>query len=829
MSDLKLRVTLEAIDKLTAPLRGIAKTRQRLTQSYRTDMRSYYVEIEKAEKALAGVRETQRKMIAAGNHNTSASIQAEQALMKRIEETNAAIERRNRLMDQEMAKIRKRQAAMDRGKKLMKGGGIALASASAATYAGVRFMAPAFEFSEAISEVQALTQLDKNSKMLKKLRDQADHLGATTWATATQAAQAQAYYAMAGYSPEAIFEVLPGTLDLAKASKTELDRTADIISNILTAFNLDPTETENVADALTVAFTGANTNLEKLGQTMAYVAPVANDLGISIEEAAVWSGILGNSGIQDTKAGTAMRKIYNSLAAPNSTGLKALNKIGVKTKDAQGNLRNLADVYAEILNKTKKMGNADRTGILSDIVGLEAATAFSIFVSENNLKDFDLMMEKMEQRGGDFKKELTDTFKNISKEGEKALNDLNIDILDENKELKEIPDLLNEIVKASKNLKQADQIVLMQKIGGGKLAEAFAAALIESNINNENFIEAIEKNYKTDGITKRTSQIMSDNLASDWVGFQSAVTSVQIAIGSINEEPLRKVVQTITKIIQASSAWIKANPKISKTISSIISGIVILTGALGGLAIIIGIINVVFLANPVSWIILGIVAAIAALVAGIAAFVKYKEQVIDFFKAFYSSPAKYITKVIDWFSNLLDIVSNMIENIPVIGPLLKWAFEIAIAPLRGLLTLFKKLWEGLQWIWDNIDKIGATFVEAWESIKNALEPVADLFKTIIGFIDSMIEKIKNFQMPDWIQTAIDFMSGESEDGGIKNSTAYDQINMMYMPAQPKANAKTVTNNNEVSVHVTTQSNASPAIIAGAVGKAVSSSLIGDEY
>ena len=829
MSDLKLRVTLEAIDKLTAPLRGIAKTRQRLTQSYRTDMRSYYSDIEKAEKALAGVRETQRKMIAAGNHNTSASIQAEEALMKRIEETNAAIERRNRLMDQEMAKIRKRQAAMDRGKKLMKGGGIALASASAATYAGVRFMAPGFDFDEQMSKVQALTRLNKNDPMLAKLRDQAKDLGATTWASATQAADAQAFYAMAGFDPQAIIDALPATLDLAKAGGVDVGRAADIGSNILSAFGLEPTEMDKVADIMVSVFTRTNTSLEMLGDTMKYVGPIAKDLKIPLEEATAMAGILGNVGIQGSQAGTAMRALQSRLAAPPSAAKKALKELKVSTKDVAGNFRSMPEILADVMKATSKLGNADRLGYLKAIAGEEAGSAFAAFLDKNNYQDLIKVIEAAYNAQSSFADELTESFNNLSESGEKALKDLGIDTLNENKELKEIPELLNEIVEASKALDKADQIDLMQKIGGNKLAEAFSAALEEADINSDNFIDVIEKFYKVEGESARVARTMGDNLKGDWVGLQSAIESVQIEIAEIEGGPLRKVVQTITKMVRAVSEWTRNNPKIAKTLAFVTSGIIALTGALGGLAIIIGIINVVFLANPVSWVILGIVAAIAALVAGIAAFVKYKEQVIDFFKAFYSSPAKYITKVIDWFSNLLDIVSNMIENIPVIGPLLKWAFEIAIAPLRGLLTLFKKLWEGLQWIWDNIDKIGATFVEAWESIKNALEPVADLFKTIIGFIDSMIEKIKNFQMPDWIQTAIDFMSGESEDGGIKNSTAYDQINMMYMPAQPKANAKTVTNNNEVSVHVTTQSNASPAIIAGAVGKAVSSSLIGDEY
>ena len=562
MSDLKLRVTLEAIDKLTAPLRGIAKTRQRLTQSYRTDMRSYYVDIEKAEKALAGVRETQRKMIAAGNHNTSASIQAEQALMKRIEETNAAIERRNRLMDQEMAKIRKRQAAMDRGKKFMKGGGIALASASAATYAGVRFMAPGFDFDEQMSKVQALTRLNKNDPMLAKLRDQAKDLGATTWASATQAADAQAFYAMAGFDPQAIIDALPATLDLAKAGGVDVGRAADIGSNILSAFGLEPTEMDKVADILVSVFTRTNTSLEMLGDTMKYVGPIAKDLKIPLEEATAMAGILGNVGIQGSQAGTAMRALQSRLAAPPSAAKKALKELKVSTKDVAGNFRSMPEILADVMKATSKLGNADRLGYLKAIAGEEAGSAFAAFLDKNNYQDLIKVIEAAYNAQSSFADELTESFNNLSESGEKALKDLGIDTLNENKELKEIPELLNEIVEASKDLDKADQIDLMQKIGGNKLAEAFSAALEEADINSDNFIDVIEKFYKVEGESARVARTMGDNLKGDWVGLQSAIESVQIEIAEIEGGPLRKVVQTITKMVRAVSEWTRNNPKI---------------------------------------------------------------------------------------------------------------------------------------------------------------------------------------------------------------------------------------------------------------------------
>ncbi|WP_077926870.1 phage tail tape measure protein, partial [Wohlfahrtiimonas larvae] len=180
---------------------------------------------------------------------------------------------------------------------------------------------------------------------------------------------------------EDIINAMPSTLNIAKAGGLEIDRAADISSNILSAFKIPASELGKVADSLVATFTRTNTDMEMLGQTMKYVAPVAQSLGMSLEESLAMTGLLGNIGIQSDQAGTALRKIEQRLAAPPAGAKKALDKLGIKTKDEKGNLRNMAVIFQELFERTKEMGSADRTKYLTAISGLEASAAMSEFTS----------------------------------------------------------------------------------------------------------------------------------------------------------------------------------------------------------------------------------------------------------------------------------------------------------------------------------------------------------------------------------------------------------------------------------------------------------------
>src|SRR5690606_7701339 len=123
------------------------------------------------------------------------------------------------------------------------------------------------------------------------LRRQARELGATTMFSAGDAASGMAFLAMAGFTPKAIRDAMPGLLDMAKAGDLDLAMTADIASNILGGFRMEASQMGNVADILTKAFTTSNMSLEMLGETMKYVGPVASTAGMGLEEAAAMAGL----------------------------------------------------------------------------------------------------------------------------------------------------------------------------------------------------------------------------------------------------------------------------------------------------------------------------------------------------------------------------------------------------------------------------------------------------------------------------------------------------------------------------------------------------------
>ncbi|MCU6213207.1 phage tail tape measure protein [Morganella morganii] len=296
------------------------------------------------------------------------------------------------------------QKTMDVRNKMAGTGAAAMATGGASLYASKKFLAPGYEFETGMSKVQALTRLDKNSDEYKALRGQARELGATTAFTANEVAQGQAFYAMAGFKPEQIQNAMKGTLSMSLAGDIDLATTADIGSNILTGFKLNSDEMNRVSDTLVATFTRSNTNLNMLGDTMKYVAPVASGLGVDLETAAVAAGKLGDAGIQGSMAGTSLRSILGRLAEPPKQAADALEKLNIKTRDAKGNLRGLPEILAELDKKTKKMGTAQRAGYFKHIAGEEAFSALSVLTEQAGKGELQKMIAEVKAAKGEAQK-----------------------------------------------------------------------------------------------------------------------------------------------------------------------------------------------------------------------------------------------------------------------------------------------------------------------------------------------------------------------------------------------------------------------------------------
>lgn len=315
--------------------------------------------------------------------------QHERDLRQRISQTNQVMgqqEKRLKRLATQQRSLANAKASYEKSQSLAGSmaatGAGGVAAGSGILYAGAKMAAPGLEFDTTMSKVQALTRLDKGDEQLAALRKQARELGATTMFSAGDAASGMAFLAMAGFTPEAIRDAMPGLLDMAKAGDMELGLTADIASNILGGFRLEASQMGNVADILTKAFTTSNMSLESLGETMKYMGPVASTAGMGLEEAAAMAGLLGNVGIQSSNAGTTLRAMLLRLAAPAGPAAKAMAQLGISAKDSQGNVRGITEVLGEVAKATEKMGSSDRLANLKAIFGEEPAAGMAELINQ---------------------------------------------------------------------------------------------------------------------------------------------------------------------------------------------------------------------------------------------------------------------------------------------------------------------------------------------------------------------------------------------------------------------------------------------------------------
>lgn len=334
----------------------------------------------------------------------------ERDLRSKIADTNKALEQQRSKLAEVAQQQRRLSEAKEKFSKsqqlagsMAAGGAAGLAAGSGALYAGASLMQPGIQFDSDMSQVAALTRLKKDSEELAALRAQARKLGAETMFSATDAAQGQGYLAMAGFGPQAILEAMPGLLDMAKAGGNELAETADIASNILTGFGINADQMGRVGDVLVGAFTRSNVNLAMLGETMKYAAPIASSLGQDIETVAAMAGKLGDAGIQGGMGGTALRSILNRLSAPPKAAAAALDELGISAANADGNLRPMPDILKDVYERTKKMGDTERAGLLKGLAGEEAVSAMQVLVKQAGSGELQAFIATLRETQGEAK------------------------------------------------------------------------------------------------------------------------------------------------------------------------------------------------------------------------------------------------------------------------------------------------------------------------------------------------------------------------------------------------------------------------------------------
>lgn len=226
------------------------------------------------------------------------------------------------------------------------------------------------DFEAAMSQVQAISGSTQSD--LTRLTAKAKEMGATTKYTAAESAEAFNYMAMAGWNAEQMMGGIEGILNLAAASGEDLGTTSDIVTDALTAFGLKASDATHFSDVLAQASSSANTDVGMMGETFKYVASMAGSLSYSIEDVALMTGLMANSGIKSTQAGTALNSVLTRLATNSSGAADAIAALGVNFYDSAGNARPLGIVMGELREATKGMNQEQKSNLANTVAGMEA-------------------------------------------------------------------------------------------------------------------------------------------------------------------------------------------------------------------------------------------------------------------------------------------------------------------------------------------------------------------------------------------------------------------------------------------------------------------------
>lgn len=259
-------------------------------------------------------------------------------------------------------------------------------------------------FESAMSQVAAVSGAGADE--MEQLTAKAEEMGAKTKFSATESADAFNYMAMAGWKTNDMLEGIEGIMNLAAASGSDLATASDIVTDALTAMGYEAKDAGRLADVMAAAASNANTNVEMMGGTFKYVAPVAGALGYSMEDTSVAIGLMANSGIKAEKAGTALRSIFTRLstdAGASSKKLGALGtlteKLGVEFYNADGTCRELSDVLVDARAAWAGLSEEQQVSYGKTIAGQEALSGWLALMNSSDA-DFNKLTNAINESAG---------------------------------------------------------------------------------------------------------------------------------------------------------------------------------------------------------------------------------------------------------------------------------------------------------------------------------------------------------------------------------------------------------------------------------------------
>lgn len=403
------------------------------------------------------------------------------------------------------------------------------------------------EFEKSMSKVAGLSGATGDE--LQKMKDTAKDYGRNSYFSATEASDAMGYMALAGWDAEQSVGALPGVLNLAASADMDLAEASDMLTDYLSAFNLEAEDAAYFSDVLAYAQGNANTTAEGLGEAYRNCAANMNAAGQDMETTTALLSMLANQGTKGSRAGTilsaAMRDVSNSM----DEGSIRIGDTVIAVQDAEGNFRDMTDILGDVEQATNGMGSAERTAALSSVFTADSIKGVNMILNAgvDEARDFEEQL-----RGSSFSLE---SFREVSQESgidleamKKAFDDAGVSSDDFDKALL---------------LAKGDAGLFTEIIGewtdSGKYADEIMGGL---GITTEQLQGAFDN---TSGTAEYMSKVMNDNLAGDLKLLSNRFETLQIDIAEKFSGALRDGTKMLDGLLDGLQ-WIIDNGELIETL-----------------------------------------------------------------------------------------------------------------------------------------------------------------------------------------------------------------------------------------------------------------------
>lgn len=573
------------------------------------------------------------------------------------------------------------------------------------------------DFDSSMSKVSAIS--GATGEDFDALRDKAREMGAKTQFSASEAADAMSYMAMAGWKTEDMLGGVEGIMNLAAASGEDLATTSDIVTDALTAFGMSAEDSGHFADVLAAASSNANTNVSLLGESFQYVAPVMGSMGYSAEDTSLALGLMANAGIKASSAGTSLRTLLTNMANPTDKMSEAMDRLGVSLTDDEGNMLS----FRQIMDKLRSgfSGLKDMTAEQYEtLANLDQELADGVINEEDYARQVEELVGPMDDATGATKAQIAAMLS-----GKTGMSGLLAVVNASEEDYNKLADAIDNSSQQFAKLKDGSIVPMNEALESGQ--------------------EIIET---YNGEAEKMAAVMNDNLNGQLKVLLSQLQELAISIGDILMPYIQQFVSWLQQLVDKFNGLDEGTKKMIVTIAGIVAAVGPLLLVVGKVVSIIGTIMtyapmikmaLVALTGPIGLVVAAVAAAIAI---GIALYKNWDviKEKLEVFKAAILAGFNHIKQTIyNAVSAAIAKFNEMKAKVANIFNQIKSDISNKITAVKTKVTsVVDAMKSGVT---NKINAMKTAISNTFDSIKNAVKDKINAAKTAVSDAISAIKNI----------------------------------------------------------------------------------------